>query len=34
VRMNRIAVCTSQETREATDIPADVRDKMLEFMRE
>ena len=34
VRMNRIAVCTSQATREATAIPEDVREKMLEFMRE
>jgi 4-hydroxybenzoyl-CoA thioesterase len=34
VRMNRIAVCTSQETHAATPIPDDVREKMLEFMRE
>jgi 4-hydroxybenzoyl-CoA thioesterase len=34
VRMNRIAVCVNQETHEATAIPEDVREKMLEFMRE
>ncbi len=34
VRMNRTAVCTSQQTREATLIPDDFREKMLEFMRE
>jgi 4-hydroxybenzoyl-CoA thioesterase len=34
VRMNRIAVCTLQETRAATPIPEDVREKILEFMRE
>jgi len=34
VRMNRIAVCTAQETHQATTIPDDVREKILEFMRE
>jgi 4-hydroxybenzoyl-CoA thioesterase len=33
VRMNRIAVFLSQETDRPIDIPEDVRDKILEFMR-
>ena len=33
VRMNRIAVCTRQDTGEPVEIPPDVREKMLEFMR-
>jgi len=34
VRMNRIAVCVSQETGVSTPIPEDVREKLLAFMRE
>jgi 4-hydroxybenzoyl-CoA thioesterase len=33
VRMNRVAVCISQETDKPVDIPEDVREKILEFMR-
>ncbi len=33
-RMNRIAVCVDQNTHKSTPIPDDIRDKMLEFMRE
>ena len=33
VRMNRIAVCTSQDGGGAVEIPADLREKILAFMR-
>ena len=33
VRMNRVAVCTSQDSGGAVEIPADLREKILEFMR-
>jgi 4-hydroxybenzoyl-CoA thioesterase len=33
VRMNRVAVCISQETDRPVDIPDDVRAKIAEFMR-
>lgn len=33
VRMNRVAVCTSQDSGSAVEIPPDLREKILEFMR-
>jgi 4-hydroxybenzoyl-CoA thioesterase len=33
VRMNRVAVCTSQDSGSAVEIPADLREKILDFMR-
>jgi acyl-CoA thioesterase FadM len=33
VRMNRVAVCISQETDKPVEIPDDVRRKIAEFMR-
>jgi len=33
VRMNRTAVCISQETDRPIDIPEDVRQKIADFMR-
>jgi 4-hydroxybenzoyl-CoA thioesterase len=33
VRMNRVAVCTSQDSGGAVEIPPDLREKILEFMR-
>jgi 4-hydroxybenzoyl-CoA thioesterase len=33
VRMNRVAVCTSQDTGSAVEIPADLREKIQDFMR-
>lgn len=33
VKMNRIAVCTSQKTGKSVPVPGDLREKILEFMR-
>ncbi|HUN92413.1 MAG TPA: thioesterase family protein [Burkholderiaceae bacterium] len=33
VRMNRVAVCTSQDGGGAVELPADLREKILAFMR-
>jgi 4-hydroxybenzoyl-CoA thioesterase len=33
VRMNRVAVCTSQDSGSAVEIPADLREKIQDFMR-
>jgi 4-hydroxybenzoyl-CoA thioesterase len=34
VRMNRVAVCTSQESGAAVDLPPDLRERILAFMRD